>query len=113
MPPARVAITALPGEAPSVQVNGLPLPAVRSVQVTATADHVPQVSVVFSAAQVDFDLEGQITIIRSGSAIEFAQQLDVRRLEHDALSGFDSDLTQGEAFAVAVRAQAAEFDDRP
>lgn len=113
MPPARVAVTALPGEPPSVTVNGLPLPAVRSVQVTAAADHVPQVSVVFAAAQVDLDVDGQVTVIRTGSAVEFAQQLDVRRLEHDALDGFDSDLTQGEAFAVAVRAQAAEFDDRP
>jgi hypothetical protein len=113
MPPARVAITALPGEAPSVTVNGLPLPAVRSVQVTATGDGVPQVAVVFAAAQVDWDGEAAITVVKTGSAVEFADGLDPRRLEHDALNGLEFDATQGEAFAAAVRAQAVEFDDRP
>lgn len=112
MPPARVSIVAQPGEQPIVNVNGIPLPAVASVQVTATATGVPQVSVVIAAAQVDLDTDAQVTVLRAGpSASEFAQQIDVRRLERDALENLD-DRTQGEAFTAAVRAQAADYDDR-
>lgn len=113
MPPARIAVTAAPGEPPSVTVNGLPMPAVQQVQVTATAVGVPQVSLVLAAAQVDLDLDGQVTVLRAGpTATEFADRLDPSRLERDALSALDDDLTQGEAFAAAVVAQAVDFDDR-
>lgn len=112
MPPARVSITAQPGEAPSVRVNGVPIPAVRSAQVTASVDGVPQVSLVLAAAQVDLDGDAQVTVLRAGpSAAEFARHLDPRRLERDALDLLD-DQTQGEAFAAAVAAQAADYDDR-
>lgn len=112
MPPARVSIIAMPGEPPSVHVNGMPLPAVKSAQVTATVDGVPQVALVLAASQVDWDGDATITVLRAGpGATDFADQLDVQQLEHDALTRID-DCTQGEAFAAAVRVQAAAFDDR-
>lgn len=112
MPPARVSIIAMPGEAPIVSVNGVPLPAVSRAQVTADVNGVPQVSLVLSAAQVDLDGDAQVTVLKAGpNASEFADQLDVVRLERDALDRID-DQTTGEAFAAAVRAQAADFDDR-
>jgi hypothetical protein len=109
---ARVSITARPGELPQVLVDGTPLPAVSRVQVTATPDGIPQVAVVFSAGQVDVDGEAAVSVVRAGpSMVAFAEQLDARRLERDALEA-DEDLPQGQAFKEAVRAQAADFDGR-
>lgn len=113
MPPARVSILALPGEAPTVSINGVPVPAVKSAQVTASGDGVPQVALVLAASRVDLDTDAQITVVKAGpGAAEFADQLDPVRLEHDALDMIDEGLTQGELFARAVTLQAADFDDR-
>ena len=113
VPLPRVSVSLLnPGEAPTVRVDGLPVAGVRSAQVTVTADGIPQVSLALSADSVDVELPAQVTVMRAGpGAVQFAQQLDPIRLEHDALE-HDDDATQGEAFAAAVAAQAADFDDR-
>lgn len=109
----KVSIMAAAGEAPTVTVDGSPVAGVRSAQVTVTADGVPQVSLVLTADAVDLDLPAGVTVLRAGpGAAEFAAQVDPRRLERDALDRLDDCPTQGEAFAAAVRAQAADFDDR-
>ncbi len=108
----RVSIMATAGEAPTVTVDGSPIPGVRSAQVTVTADGVPQVSLVLAATAVDTDLPAGVTVLQAGpSAVDFAERVDPRRLERDALEHIEA-LTQGEAFAAAVRAQAADYDDR-
>ena len=107
----RVSVMGRPGEAPCVTVDGSPIPGVVSAQVTVARDGVPQVSLLLTAAAIDLDLPAGVTVLRAGpSAAEFAAQLDVRRLEGDALA--DDDVSMGEGFARAVAAQAAEFDDR-
>jgi hypothetical protein len=107
----RVSVVAQPGAAPRVSINGVELPAVRSAQVTSVVDGIPQVSVVFAAAQVDLDADAQVTVVTAGPGVsEFADRLDPRRLERDALAALDEDATQGEAFAAAVRLQAADWD---
>ncbi len=108
----RVSIMATAGEAPVVTVDGSPVAGVRSAQVTVTADGVPQVSLVLAATVVDTDLSARVTVLQAGpSAADFAERVDPRRLERDALEHIEA-LTQGEAFAAAVRAQAADYDDR-
>lgn len=108
----RVSIMAAAGEAPTVTVDGSPVAGVRSAQVTVAADGVPQVSLVLAAFTVDTDLPAGVTVLRAGpSAADFAERVDPRRLERDALEHIEA-LTQGEAFAAAVRAQAADYDDR-
>lgn len=109
----RVSVVAQPGAAPRVSINGVELPAVRSAQVTSTVDGIPQVSVVFTAARVDLDVDAQVTVVTAGGgATAFAERLDPQRLENDALLHLEDDLTQGEAFTAAVRAQASDWDDR-
>jgi len=108
----RVSVIAAAGEPPTVTVDGSLIVGVRSAQVTVTADGVPQVSLVLTAAAVDVELPAGVTVLRAGpNATEFVNSLDPRRLERDALDRID-DATQGEAFAAAVAVQAGEFDDR-
>jgi hypothetical protein len=112
MPLPSVEVTAHPGEEPAVRVDGVPLPGVLSVQVSAVTGQVPHVSLVLAAGELSLDVAGQVRVMRTGpSATEFADALDVKRLERDALDRLD-DSTQGEAFAAAVRAQASDYDDR-
>lgn len=109
----HVTVTARPGEAPLVLVDGSALPGVRWAQITVTADGVPQVSVMLTASAVDLDLPAGVTALRAGpSATEFARGLSPARLEQDALERLDDDVTQGEAFKAAVSVQAALVDDR-
>lgn len=112
MPLPSVRVTARPGEDPVVAVDDRELPGVLSVQVSAVTGQVPHVSLVLAAGVLSLDVAGQVRVMRAGpSAAEFADQLDVKRLERDALERLD-DSTQGEAFAAAVRAQASDYDDR-
>ncbi len=107
----KVSVMARLGEAPMVTVDGSPVRGVRSAQVTVSADGFPQVSLVLGASDVDLVLPAGVTVLQAGpSATEFAAQLDVRRLEADALA--EDDLPMGQSFARAVVAQAADFDDR-
>lgn len=109
----RVSIMSAAGESPTVTVDGSLIAGVRSAQVTVSKDNIPQVSLVLAADAVDLELPAGVTVLRAGSpAAAFADQVDPRRLERDALQHLDACGTQGEAFAAAVRAQAADFDDR-
>lgn len=107
-----VAVHAAFGEAPDVTVDGTPIDGVHSAQVTVAADGVPRVVLVLSASAVTVELPAGVSVLQAGpDATTFAAQLDPRRLERDALEQIDTQ-TQGEAFAAAVTAQAADFDDR-
>lgn len=107
----KVSVQAVPGEPPVITVDGSPLPGVRSAQITVTDGHVPQVSLVLAASEVDVELPAGVTVLRAGpGAVEFAEQLSAGRLEADALTRIDDDGTTGEAFTAAVRSAAAEFD---
>lgn len=109
---AHVLVHAAAGEAPTVTVDGQALPGVTSAQITVTADGVPRVALVLTAATVELELPAGVSVLRSGpSAVDFARRVDVRRLERDALDRID-DASQGEAFAAALTVQAREFDDR-
>ena len=109
----RVSVMAAAGEAPTVTVDGSPVPGVRSAQITVGAGGVPQVSLVLDAAAVDLVLPAAVTVLRAGpTAVDFAAQLSPARLERDALERLEDDVTQGEAFTAAVAVQARIFDDR-
>lgn len=109
----RVSVQAAPGEAPVVTVDGSPVAGVRSAQVTVGADHVPQVTLVLHAAEVDVELPAGVTVLRAGtSPAEFAERINPAHLEGLALGYLehDPDCTQGEAWARAVQQAAAEHD---
>lgn len=108
----QVTVHAALGDAPTVTVDGTPVAGVQSAQITVGRGGIPQVSLVLHAATVSLELPAGVTVIKAGpSAAQFADQLDPRRLEHDALEVIEA-ATTGEAFTAAVRAQAADFDDR-
>ena len=94
-----------------VWVNDEKLPGVIAVTVMGAAGELPRVVATVRPGELTVDMpEAGVQLLRSGpSATEFAARLDPRRLERDALDRLD-DGTQGEAFAAAVAAQAAEFD---
>lgn len=100
-----------PGDAPSVTVGGVLVQGVRSLQVTATQDQLPQVSLVLTAASVDIQLPAGVTVLQTGpSPSDFAAQLNPARLEGLALEYLElHDGTQGEAFAAAAAAMADEW----
>jgi hypothetical protein len=105
----KVSVQAVPGEPPVVTVDGSPIAGVRSAQITVSADHLPQVALVLAVAEVDVELPAGVTVLRAGPrAVEFADSLSVPRLEAEAAGALDQSM--GEAFAAAVRTQAAEFD---
>lgn len=108
----KVSVQAHPGEPPVVTVGGSPIAGVRSAQITVSADHVPQVSLVLTAAAVDVELPAGVTVLRAGpGATEFAEQLNPARLEGLALQHMEmTDGTTGEAFTAAARVMADEFE---
>ena len=107
----RVSVMAAAGEAPTVTVDGSPIAGVRSAQITVTADGIPQVSLVLTAAAVDLDLPAGVTVLEAGpKATDFAAALSPARLERDALEHLDDGVTNGEAFAAAVRQAARDWD---
>jgi hypothetical protein len=100
-----------PGDPPTVTVGGVLVAGVRSVQVTAAQDHLPQVSLVLTAASVDVQLPAGVTVLQTGPGVtDFAEQLNPARLEGLALARMDeTDATTGEAFAAAVAQMADEY----
>jgi len=108
-----VHITATPGEAPTVTVNGAAISGVRTAQIGVGADQMPQVIVTLTAGQVELDLPAQVGVLRAGpAASNFAQGVNPARLEGLALEHLElHDGTQGEAFAAALAQMAAEFDE--
>lgn len=112
MPLPVVTITAGPGDAPAVTVDGTAVPGVRSAQIVVSADHLPQVVLSLAAERVELDLPAGVAVLRAGpGAAEFADQLNPARLEGLALEHLElHDGTQGEAFAAAAALMAAEFD---
>lgn len=96
-----------------VWVDDVKLPGVLAVVVSGSAGQVPQVQVTLRPGQVVTDLpETGVQLLRAGpSATEFADRLNPVLLEQRALEHIEVN-TQGEAFAAAVRDQAAMFDDR-
>lgn len=111
MPLPGVRVTLNADGTGEVWLNDKLLPGVIAVHIDGAARGVPQVQITLRPDQVVANLpETGVQILRAGaSAAEFADRLDPRRLEHDALQHLD-DATQGEAFAAAVAAQAADFD---
>lgn len=112
MPLPTVFLGAVPGEAPKVFVNGARIDGVRSVSVGVAADQMPQVIVTLTAGKVECELPAQVGVLRRGpAASSFADGVNPARLEGLALEHLElHDGTQGEAFAAAVVAMAAEFD---
>jgi hypothetical protein len=95
-----------------VWINDQKVPAVLAVQVTGAAGDMPQVVLTVRPGELTMDLpETGVQLLHAGpTASDFADKLDPRRLERDALERID-EATQGEAFAAAVLVQAGEFDD--
>lgn len=112
MPLPTVRVTAVPGEPPTVTVNGAAIDGVRTVQVGVAADQMPQVIVTIAAWAVECDLPAQVGVLRRGpAATTFADGVNPARLEGLALEHLElHDGTQGEAFAAAILQMAAEFD---
>jgi hypothetical protein len=107
-----VRVTAVPGEPPTVTVNGAAIDGVRKAQIGVAADQMPQVVVTIAAWAVECELPAGVAVLHSGpAASNFAQGLNPARLEGLALQHLDAhDGTNGEAFAAAAAQMAAEFD---
>lgn len=112
LPQVRVHLTA-DGRG-EVFVNDEPLAGVLAVTVVGAVGDLPRVIVTLRPGDITADLpEAGVQLLQAGpDATAFAAQVDPRRLERDALQHLDDCPTQGEAFAAALRAQAADFDDR-